>query len=226
MQFQNAWNLHLFYFMPRKQLILTDEYPYHVINRANNKEFFYIELQDLWEIFEDHFKKAKEIFKCEIHAFVLMGNHFHLLISTPNKNLGEVMKYLQREVARNVNKKTNRINHVFGGRYKWSLIQQETYYWNVIKYVFRNPVRSGIADNVLNYPFSSLEKTDYPLIDFWNQNKKIHSLDLDWLNEPFLKEKEDAIKKALRRKVFELPKDENKKLMRLDEPRSKKGTVT
>ena len=86
--------------MPRRQLILTDEFPYHIYNRSNNREFFYLDQDLLWTIFIEVLEQLKLQFSVEIYAFVLMSNHYHLLTGTPLANIGEAMKYLHREVAR------------------------------------------------------------------------------------------------------------------------------
>lgn len=216
--------------MPRKPLIRCSQFPYHVTNRSNNRDFFYIEKTELWTIFINIFKELEDQFNCKIHAFILMSNHYHLLISTPDSNLGEAMKYLHREVARAANKVAGRINHFFGGRYKWSVIYEEAYYWNSIKYIFRNPVRAGICKDVSEYQFSSLntsyEDFKWEMTDFFNKPNELIDLDLDWLNEPFQTEKEEAIKKALRRREFKLPRGSGLRTQALDLVWYKKGTVT
>lgn len=216
--------------MPRKKLIYSSDFPYHITNRSNNREFFLIPMEPLWFIFLEKLTELKLQFSCEIHSFVLMSNHYHLILSTPRGNIGEAMKYFQREVARAANKHSDRINHFFGGRYKWTLIGHENYYWNSVKYVFRNPVRAKICTQVSDYPFSSLNRTatdfEWDMVDVFAGREKKVELDLNWLDEPFAKEKEEAIKKGLRRREFKLPTDKSGKAFTLDPMRRKKGTVT
>ncbi|QDK45853.1 hypothetical protein DOM22_12175 [Bdellovibrio sp. ZAP7] len=216
--------------MPRKTLILTDDFPYHVTNRSNNREKFYLENYILWTIFLDCFEELKKQYTCEIHAFVLMSNHYHLIISTPKRNLGEAMKYLHREVARKANKQSGRINHFFGARYKWSVINAEAYYWNCIKYVFRNPVRAGICTRVDDYRFSSLNSQPaswkWNMCDWFHRDQPQITPDHDWLNEPFHLELEEIIRLGLRRREFSPPPDSKKKRSYLDDLQYEKGTVT
>lgn len=217
--------------MPRKLLIRSDSFPYHITNRSNNKEFFYIEQARLWEIFMKCFEHLVMQFECELHAFVLMSNHYHLLISTPQNNIGESMKYLHREVARIANKETHRINHFFGGRYKWSLIEHENYYWNATKYIFQNPVRANLCSSVTDYSFSSLnrdsENFQWMMTDFFHDRKKPIELDKSWLNEVFPEEQLVGIRKALRRREFSLPRGADGRISKLfDAIGCKKGTVT
>lgn len=216
------------YRMPRKNLIKTSSYPYQITNRSNNKEFFYISTDELWEICTSCLYSIQEMYSINIHMFVLMSNHYHLIIDTPKENISEAMRYFHCEVARAVNKKTSRMNHVFGGRYKWCLIDNENYYWNAIKYNFRNPVEAGLSASVESYAYSSLNtpsRVRYRLTDFFNNRDKDIQLDLEWLNEKFDLSKSEAIKCGLRRRNFRLPTI-SKKLVTLETPRYEKGTGT
>lgn len=216
--------------MPRKLLIKTNEFPYHITNRSNNRDFFYVPNELLWPIFINCLNELRVQYKCKIHSFVLMSNHYHLIISTSEYNIGEAMKYFHREVARQANKLSGRINHFFGGRYKWSLICDELYYWNCVKYIFRNPIRAGLCSNVNEYKFSSLnhsaELFSWNMTDFFHDRTKSIELNLDWLNEPFQKEHEQLIKKGLRRREFTIPKDRKGNTPILDLMLYRKGTVT
>jgi putative transposase len=212
--------------MARKLLIRTSKSPYHVTGRSNNKDFFYLDLETLWQIFMIAMKKSETLFKCDFHGFVLMSNHYHLLISTPFNNIDKVMEHLQREVAKKANHKSARINHFFGGPYKWSLIYDESYYWNAVKYIFRNPIRAGICDEVTKYPYSSLNRAskdlDWKMVDFFHNKSKPIILDNAWLNEPFMNETEETIRLALRRKEFKIPRSYHGYKTNLDTLLSKK----
>lgn len=191
--------------MPRKSLILSDTHPYHITNRSNNRDFFYLPLSELWEIFLENLEQLKSQYNCRIHAFVLMTNHYHLIMDTPNANLGDSMMYFNRESARQANFSAKRINHFFGGRYKWCLIDSERYYWNAVKYVFRNPVKAGICSSVKNYEYSSLNKFTKSLSDQIPSYLVTPHLPIEWIDEDFSKEHYEAVKKALRRREFSLP---------------------
>jgi len=212
--------------MPRKNLIRTPEYPYHVYARSNNREYFSLSLEDLWPIFVRRLREISEEYLVNIHAFLLMANHYHLIISTPNSNLDLAMNHFQRETAKEANLKSQRINHFYGGRYRWSLINSERYYWAVVKYVFRNPVRAGICGCVEEYRYSSLTRQgpQYPwlLNDFYYRSCDQIEINLEWLNEPFLTEQENGIRAGLRRYKFKPPATENGTLLRIDGPRPKK----
>lgn len=212
--------------MARKNVILTDKAPYHLVNRSNNKEFFYLPLPILWEISIECLAYLSRELQFRIHAFVLMSNHYHLILSTPMSNLSDGMTYFNREIAKRANDEANRINHFFGGRYKWCLIYDESYYWQAIKYVFRNPLEAQICPRVEDYPYSSLNHPElsslFSLTDFFYDNKKNIDLDLDWLNESFEPQSKEALKKGLRRTEFKLPRNESGNTRLLYSPQRKK----
>ncbi len=206
--------------MPRKRIIFSDVHPYHVSARANNREMFSVPLELLWPIFIEIFELVKLKYSCHLHVFVLMGNHYHLIISTPLANIDEIMEYLNREVAKRANKLSKRINHFFGGPYEWTLISDEAYYWNAVKYDFRNPVKAGLCLKVEDYRYSSLNRPIEK--DFWLLNKELlgdkKPKYLSWFNHDFKEDQQAAIKKGFRRREFKLPKDKNSKTIKLDAP--------
>lgn len=140
------------------------------------------------------------------------------------------MKYLHREVARAANKKSHRINHFFGGRYKWSVIGQENYYWNSIRYVFQNPTRAGLCNSVYDYKFSSLNSPaknfSWHLTNSFYDKRQQVTLEPEWLDTPINPDHQKLIQSGLRRTEFKLPKNSNGYLSKFDTPLPKKGTVT
>jgi len=198
--------------MPRKTLIRSKELPYHVTARCNNREAFFCDLDQIWAILFSELNETIEIYQIKIHALVLMPNHFHLLISTPGADLGVVMQTFIREVTIKINLKAGRTGRVFGSRYHWSLIDSTHYYDCALKYVYRNPVKSGLSAAVEEYEFSTLMDvieearpfiTIEPPIGYQSnipQNRKNEFL--NWLNQPFRNEHEEAIKKAFRKTKF------------------------
>ena len=103
--------------MGRKKLVYTPLFPYHVVARANNRDSFPNSKLENWYIFCDQATKLICKSKALIHAFVLMDNHYHMLISAGDKaDLGQAMCTLQTNVCRDINKRSGRVNHIFGGR--------------------------------------------------------------------------------------------------------------
>ena len=103
--------------VPRKKLIYTDEYPYHVMARSNNREWFYVSKEDAWNIFVSEVNRTISRQGTLIHSFVLMDNHYHMLISATEENdLGTVMRELQGRVSRRINRTSKRINSSPNGK--------------------------------------------------------------------------------------------------------------
>lgn len=142
--------------MPRKNLIRSDQFPYHVTIRTNNKEWFDIPMSKVWKICKRSISLADEKVPVKIDAFVLMNNHYHLLVFTPDANLDLFMFHLNSEISRRIRRYTGRINRIFGDRYHWQLIQSDRRYKNVIRYVFQNPLREKLVERCEDYPYSSL----------------------------------------------------------------------
>jgi putative transposase len=92
--------------------------------------------------------------KIEIHAYCLMGNHFHLLIRTPEPTLDEAMRLIGGKYARYFNDRRERDGGVCRGRYRAILIDSERYLLAVSRYIHRNPVALGVT-SLADYGWSS-----------------------------------------------------------------------
>ena len=142
--------------MPRKNLIRTNLYPYHVTIRSNNKEWFDLPREIVWKICLRAMVLANQKHPVRIQAFVLMANHYHLLIWTPQCNLDRFMNVFNYQISKDIRERTGRINRVFGDRYKWSLVENPNYYHQVLKYIYQNPLRANLVRRCEMYPYSSL----------------------------------------------------------------------
>jgi len=195
--------------MPKKKIIRSSDFPYHISARCNNREWFSVPISVVWKIFADYLYFISFAYKVEIHAFVLMSNHYHLLARTPEGNLDQAMLYLQRETSRRVARESDRINHVFGGPYHSSLIQDANHYNNVYKYILRNPIGVGLSKRVEEYPYSSLrgllgyEKLLFPTVGNLELFTNTEGF-LNWLNLEYDEDELEVIQKGIRRKSFEV----------------------
>jgi REP-associated tyrosine transposase len=143
---------------------LRIEFPgaiYHLTARGNGRA----------EIFLDDFDR--EAFLCVLgdvvgrynwicHAYCLMGNHYHILIETPDGNLSEGMRQLNGIYTQKFNRRHGRIGHVFQGRFKSILVEKESYLLELCRYIVLNPVRAGIVKRPQDYPWSSFTFTVRP----------------------------------------------------------------
>jgi putative transposase len=142
--------------MPRK---LRLEFPgacYHVINRGNYRaDIFRTEGARL--AFEECVFAACDRSAWRLHAYVLMSNHYHLAIETPEANLVAGMQWLQATFANRFNKLRNERGHLFQGRYKALLVEEGSPLAQVAHYIHLNPVRAGLRPVALlaGYRYSS-----------------------------------------------------------------------
>ena len=211
--------------MPRPRTIRTSAAPYHVTARSNNKEWFYLPMLECWAVYEEILNRTADKYRTEIHAFVLMSNHFHLLISTPSQNLPETMRYFMTETSREIGRRVGRINHIFGGRYRWSVLWGPADLAYVYKYVYRNPIRASLCRKAEQYPYSTLRKQielrcRIPITEgydrLWQLIPKTIEHRVDWLNRPAGKDEERLISLGLRRYEFQLPDHKELKIQRND----------
>jgi REP element-mobilizing transposase RayT len=127
---------------------------YHVTARGNEKKRIYFSHSD-YEQFKYYLRKAQGKFDYLLHCFVLMVNHYHLVIETPNPNLHKVMHYINSSYTNYVNKKKKRSGHLLQGRYKAILIDQDSYLLELSRYIHLNPVRAEMVLRPEEYPYSS-----------------------------------------------------------------------
>ncbi|MCB0403962.1 MAG: transposase [Bdellovibrionales bacterium] len=205
--------------MPRTSLIRSRHLPYHVVARSNNRQWFLLHKTDLWKIFTRLLETVADTYGARVHAFVLMSNHIHLVLSTPDGNIDSVMQYLLRETTKTINRFSGTINHLFGGPYKWSLISDGFQFGCVIKYVFRNPVKAGICRQVEQYPWSTISEflskrgeecrfsKPCTLKCLEISSERTETEVLEWLNTPYSEGEDDCMRRALRRKVFQWKPD-------------------
>jgi REP element-mobilizing transposase RayT len=94
-----------------------------------------------------------------IHAYCLMGNHYHLLIETPDGNLSKGMRQLNGVYTQRFNRKHKRAGHVFQGRYKAIIVQKDGYLLELARYIVLNPVRAQMVRSARDWPWSSYRAT-------------------------------------------------------------------
>jgi putative transposase len=192
-----------------EKFICDPNSPYHVTSRCINRDWFSMSTVDVWNIFSTNLKFATHAFDLRLHAFVLMNNHFHMLVTAPTGNLSESMAYFIRESSRQITHDTQRINQTFARRFKRTRTADFHYFFNTYKYIYQNPLRAGLVRRVEEYPFSSLPGLlglgplvlpveDPNLVDNTNHT-------LRWLNEPIQGERVRDLRRALIHRDFRPP---------------------
>lgn len=165
-------------------------------------------MPEVWSIFENQLYLTQKMFDLKIHSFVLMSNHFHLLVTAPELNLSLAMNYFLKESSRQLLKSNDRINRTFSARFFRSRIIGYHHFTTVYKYIHRNPVEANLCTYVENYPWSTLNgllgfsKLVIPLEDDTLLFDSGVEETLKWLNTAPLSENREAVRKALRKQAF------------------------
>ena len=141
--------------MPRRLRVQPPGFPLHVIQRGNNRQACFFADAD-YRVFLSYLADLSARCKCEVHAYVLMTNHFHLLL-TPRKPRGAslLMKSLGQRYVQYVNKTHRRCGTLWDGRFRSSPVRSARYVLACYRYIEMNPVRAGMADDPGGYPWSS-----------------------------------------------------------------------
>jgi putative transposase len=141
--------------MARLPRLTVPGYPHHLIQRGNNRQAIFATKADYETLLAMLDENARK-FEVELHAYVLMTNHFHLL-ATPATLTGlpSLMQAVGRRYVRHFNQKQGRSGTLWEGRYRSTLIQADRYLLACMVYMDLNPVRAGIAATAQEYPWSS-----------------------------------------------------------------------
>ena len=127
---------------------------YHVIARGNNREYIFRK-----DIDKGYFLKllneSRQPMQYKLMGYVLMDNHYHLLIQTTDIKLQKIMHQVNNKYSKYFNSVYERCGHVFQGRYKASPIREERYLIKVLAYIHQNPVKAGMCKRVEDYKWSS-----------------------------------------------------------------------
>ncbi len=196
--------------MPRKPLVRSNERPYHIVARCNNKEWYNLPLSKIWEIYSSCICEVNEKQGFETLAFVLMNNHFHWIVRTPKNDIDVGMRLFMLNSSLKIGKQAGRINRIYGSRCKPSIILTDDYLWAAIKYVYRNPVKAGVCKNIEEYPWSTFHtKSGISIVKDYEVNSDENLL--SWLNEAPEEKFEQEFSKALKKVVLKLARDPHTK---------------
>ncbi len=123
---------------------------YHVMSHGTGILWLYRDALN-FKNFIELLQRVKLKYGFIFHTFILMQNHYHMLLETPQGNLSRGMLYFNRELARAYNRHFKRHGAVLSKRYKAILIESGSYYNNVFRYINQNAMRKGVTDRVENY---------------------------------------------------------------------------
>ena len=131
---------------------------YHLTSRGNRQEDIYLGNFDR-ERFLVVLAEVCNRFNWGCHSYCLMSNHYHLLIETPEGNLSQGMRQLNGVYTQCFNRRHKRVGHVFQGRYKSILVQENSYLLELARYIVLNPVRANMVGCPSDWPWSSYRAT-------------------------------------------------------------------
>ncbi|MBI9081820.1 MAG: transposase, partial [Pseudodesulfovibrio sp.] len=131
---------------------------YHVMARGNARLPIYEDDTDR-KCFLALLETVADRFNFVFHAYCLMGNHYHLIVETPEANLSVGMRHLNGVYTQSFNRRHGRSGHVFQGRYKAILVDADEYLTQLSRYILLNPVRAKLVKAVEQYAWSSYGQT-------------------------------------------------------------------
>ncbi|MDD2834508.1 MAG: transposase [Methylotenera sp.] len=141
--------------MPRRPRVILPNVPQHIIQRGNNRQACFYANEDYLSYLEG-LKEYSDKTECKIHAYALMTNHVHLLVSAGKvEAIAAMMKALGQRYVQYVNKMHQRTGTLWEGRYKSCPIQAETYLLACQRYIELNPVRANMVSHSAEYRWSS-----------------------------------------------------------------------
>lgn len=140
--------------MGRKLRTIAPDTIYHVVQRGNNRKFIFEETNDKGEFFEI-LKDASDKYDFKVLYYVVMDNHYHLLLESSDTPIWQGIKNLNLRYSKYFNKKYVRTGTIYEGRYSARVVASKSYFYQVVKYLAMNPVLAGLVKDPGDYPWSA-----------------------------------------------------------------------
>ncbi|MEA3373028.1 MAG: transposase [Campylobacterota bacterium] len=175
---------------------------YHIINRGNMRMQVFDDADD-YEYFFNLLQKGMKRESIELHAYCLMPNHFHLLLVPKHEgSLSRLMQWVMTSHVRYYHKKNKTSGHIWQGRYKSFIVEQESYYLALIRYIEANALRAKLVNKAEEWAYGSLMERVHA------NRKLLHEpyleLDNDWpryVNEPIQQYELKKIRNSVNRQA-------------------------
>jgi REP element-mobilizing transposase RayT len=183
---------------------------YHVTSRGNERRDVFFTKDDRGGFLGVLGEVCKR-FDWICHAYCLMGNHYHLLVETPQANLSKGMRQLNGVYTQQINRRHGRVGHLFQGRFQGILVDKDSYLLELARYIVLNPVRAGMVDRAEDWVWSSYRAsvgleaapgfltTDWVLSSFGQKRRKARQVFARFVAEGAGKE---SPWKALRGQIY------------------------
>lgn len=141
--------------MSRRARLVVPKVPLHIIQRGNNRQACFFDEED-YQRYLSWLKEYAEQTGCAVHSYVLMTNHVHLLITPDSSSSpGQLMKLLGQRYVQYINRCYKRSGTLWEGRFRSSLVEEESYLMACTRYIELNPVRAGMVEHPADYRWSS-----------------------------------------------------------------------
>lgn len=141
--------------MPRRPRSYLPGFPVHVVHRGNNREATFFSDED-YQFYLEALQTGLRRYAAHLHAYVLMTNHVHLLLTPEHENsIPRILQHIGRMYVRHINKTYRRSGTLWEGRHKSSLVDAEHYLLKCYRYIELNPVVAGMVKHPGDYRWSS-----------------------------------------------------------------------
>ena len=193
--------------MPRIARVDVGGYVYHVLNRANGRVQIF-DTDDDYKDFENILEDAVQKYSMRLLAYCLMANHWHLVLyPRSDGDMGLFMGWLTNTHTRrwHTEKETIGQGHLYQGRYKSFLCQEDNHLLTLVRYVERNAKKANIVKRAENWRWSSVWRRECgsqeqkSTLSPWPTDSPREYL--DWLNQPQTQEEEDALERSIAKDV-------------------------
>jgi len=139
--------------MPRPLRIEYEDAYYHVMNRGRSHQAIF-HSEEFFDAFLTVLAEAHQRFGIQIMCYCLMSNHYHLLVKTPQANLGRAMRHINGVYTQRHNRLKQTDGPLFRGRYKAICVGEDSYQLQLSRYIHQNPLEAGIIARQLRCPVS------------------------------------------------------------------------
>jgi REP element-mobilizing transposase RayT len=147
---------------------------YHVTSRGDRREPIFEDNEDR-ETWLGVLGEALDRFQASVYAYCLMGNHYHVVLQTHRPNLSRLMRHVNGVYTQRYNRRHGKVGHLFQGRFKAVLIDEESYFLEVCRYVDLNPVRARMVKRPRDWAWSSYHAhTGQIAPAAWLDSKSLH----------------------------------------------------
>lgn len=144
--------------MPRRARLTVPGIPWHIIQRGNNRSACFYAEED-YRLYLETLTEMASRYGCSIHAYVLMTNHVHLLLTPAREDSASLlMKHLGQRYVQYINRRYQRSGTLWEGRFRSCLAQKEDYVLTCYRYIELNPVRAKMVSHPREYRWSSYRR--------------------------------------------------------------------